>query len=188
MSNALTSNTNLASYDYIIAGAGGAGLSLLHYLMESPGLSSKSILVIDKSFQKTNDRTWCFWNKDASAFENLVKNSWDTISIHAEGFDKELPTAPFSYKMIQGIDFYNSILKEAKTKSKNDAVNIGKFEIRKGPYGFYFQHNKKNYGIGNRDPSTLTEQDCKQIISSKKEWLDNNTKKPSNNPKKVENK
>ena len=117
MSNAIISNTNLASYDYIIAGAGGAGLSLLHYLMESPGLSSKSILVIDKSFQKTNDRTWCFWEKNISAFENLVKNRWDTISIHAEGFDKELPTAPFSYKMIQGIDFYNAVLSKAKTKT-----------------------------------------------------------------------
>ena len=117
MSNAIISNTNLASYDYIIAGAGGAGLSLLHYLMESPGLSSKSILVIDKSFQKTNDRTWCFWEKNISAFENLVHHRWNTISIHAEGFDKELPTAPFSYKMIQGIDFYNSVLSKAKSKT-----------------------------------------------------------------------
>jgi len=117
MSNAIISNTNLASYDYIIAGAGGAGLSLLHYLMESPGLSSKSILVIDKSFQKTNDRTWCFWDANISAFENLVHHRWDTISIHADGFDKELPTAPFSYKMIQGIDFYNSVLSKAKTKT-----------------------------------------------------------------------
>jgi lycopene beta-cyclase len=117
MSNAIISNTNLASYDYIIAGAGGAGLSLLHYLMEAPSLASKSILVIDKSFQKTNDRTWCFWDANISAFENLVKNRWDTISIHAEGFDKELPTAPFSYKMIQGIDFYNAVLNEAKSKS-----------------------------------------------------------------------
>jgi lycopene beta-cyclase len=117
MGNAIDTNTNVASYDYIIAGAGGAGLSLLHYLMQCPSLVTKSILVIDKSFNKTNDRTWCFWNKDASAFENLVKNRWDTISIHAQGFDKELSTAPFSYKMIQGIDFYNSILKEAKTKS-----------------------------------------------------------------------
>jgi lycopene beta-cyclase len=83
MSNAILSNTNLASYDYIIAGAGGAGLSLLHYLMEAPSLASKSILVIDKSFQKTNDRTWCFWDKNISSFENLVKNRWDTISIHA---------------------------------------------------------------------------------------------------------
>jgi lycopene beta-cyclase len=117
MTNATHTNSELASYDYIIAGAGGAGLSLLHYLMQCSSLARKSILVIDKSFNKTNDRTWCFWNKDASAFEDLVKNSWDTISIHAEGFDKELPTAPFSYKMIQGIDFYNAVLKEAKTKS-----------------------------------------------------------------------
>ena len=117
MSNAIETNIKIASYDYIIAGAGGAGLSLLHYLMEAPSLSSKSILVIDKSFQKTNDRTWCFWDNGISAFENLVKNRWNTISIQAHGFDKELPTAPFSYKMIQGIDFYNSILKEAKTKS-----------------------------------------------------------------------
>ena len=117
MSNALISNTNLASYDYIIAGAGGAGLSLLHYLMEAPSLASKSILVIDKSFQKTNDRTWCFWEKNISAFENLVHHRWDTISIHAEGFDKELPTAPFSYKMIQGIDFYNAVLSKAKSKT-----------------------------------------------------------------------
>ena len=117
MSNATHTHTELVSYDYIIAGAGGAGLSLLHYLMQSSDLASKSILVIDKSFQKTNDRTWCFWNKDESVFENLVKNRWDTISIHAQGFDKELSTAPFSYKMIQGIDFYNTILKEAKTKS-----------------------------------------------------------------------
>ena len=117
MSNATHTHTEVARYDYIIAGAGGAGLSLLHYLMQSSSLASKSILVIDKSFQKTNDRTWCFWNKDASVFENLVKNRWDIISIHAQGFDKELPTAPFSYKMIQGIDFYNFILSNAKSKS-----------------------------------------------------------------------
>jgi lycopene beta-cyclase len=117
MSNAINTNTEVASYDYIIAGAGGAGLSLLHYLMQCSSLVTKSILIIDKSFNKTNDRTWCFWNKDASVFENLVQHRWNTISIHAQGFDKELPTAPFSYKMIQGIDFYNSILSKAKSKS-----------------------------------------------------------------------
>ncbi len=116
MSNAVVNN-KIASYDYIIAGAGGAGLSLLHYIMEAPNLASKSILVIDKSFQKTNDRTWCFWDANISAFENLVHHRWNTISIHAEGFDKELSTAPFSYKMIQGIDFYNSVLSKAKSKT-----------------------------------------------------------------------
>jgi len=117
MSNSIASTTSNDSYDYIIAGAGGAGLSLLHYLMGSSILSTKSILVIDKSFQKTNDRTWCFWEKEKGAFEALVNNRWDTISIHADSFNKVLSTAPFTYKMIQGIDFYNAILSKAKSKS-----------------------------------------------------------------------
>jgi lycopene beta-cyclase len=117
MSNTISSTSSLGSYDFIIAGAGGAGLSLLHYLMGSSILGSKSILVIDKSFDKTNDRTWCFWEKEPGAFENLVHHHWDTISIHAKGFNKKLSTTPFTYKMIQGIDFYNAILSQAKLKS-----------------------------------------------------------------------
>ena len=103
-------------YDYIIAGAGGAGLSLLHYLLASPILSNKQILVIDQSLHKTNDRTWCFWEIGDHEFESLVQHRWDAISIHAESFSKELPTSPFSYKMIQGIDFYNYVMTAAKLK------------------------------------------------------------------------
>ena len=103
-------------YDYIIAGAGGAGLSLLHYLLDSPILSNKQILVIDQSLNKTNDRTWCFWEIGDHEFESLVQHRWDAISIHAESFSKELPTSPFSYKMIQGIDFYNYVMTAAKLK------------------------------------------------------------------------
>ena len=103
-------------YDYIIAGAGGAGLSLLHYLLASPILSNKQILVIDQSLHKTNDRTWCFWEIGDHEFESLVQHRWEAISIHAESFSKELPTSPFSYKMIQGIDFYNYVMTAAKLK------------------------------------------------------------------------
>ena len=103
-------------YDYIIAGAGGAGLSLLHYLLASPILSNKQILVIDQSLHKSNDRTWCFWEIGDHEFESLVQHRWDAISIHAESFSKELPTSPFSYKMIQGIDFYNYVMTAAKLK------------------------------------------------------------------------
>jgi len=104
------------SYDYIIAGAGGAGLSLLHYLLASPILSNKKILVIDQSLEKTNDRTWCFWEIGDNEFESLVQHRWDAISIHAGSFSKELATTPFSYKMIQSIDFYNYIITAAKLK------------------------------------------------------------------------
>lgn len=116
MSHANPSLPTAPSYDYIIAGAGGAGLSLLHYLLASPILSNKQILVIDQSLHKTNDRTWCFWEIGDHEFESLVQHRWDTISIHAGSFSKELTTNPFSYKMIQGIDFYNYVITAAKLK------------------------------------------------------------------------
>jgi lycopene beta-cyclase len=48
-------------YDYIIAGAGCAGYSLLYHLLKDPVLNKKKILVLDSNFEKGNDRTWCFW-------------------------------------------------------------------------------------------------------------------------------
>lgn len=117
MSNANTLSTSSPTYDFIIGGAGGAGLSLLHYILYSPILSNKQILVIDKCLTKTNDRTWCFWGVGVNEFEKLVKHHWDAISIHAGAFSKNLSTSPFSYKMIQGIDFYNHVINAAKLKS-----------------------------------------------------------------------
>ena len=108
------------SYDYIIAGAGCAGLSLLHLILQSPVLSEKKILVIDTSFNKTNDRTWCFWETDSGTYEPLVCKSWNRISIHNQGFNRILDTDPFTYKMIEGIDFYNHIIQSAREKSNID--------------------------------------------------------------------
>lgn len=102
------------SYDIIIAGAGCAGLSLLYHLMQSSFLEDKSVLIIDKSFQKSNDRTWCFWEIGNGIFEHLVCKKWDTISIHNWHMHKPLSTSPFSYKMIQGIDYYEYIIRLAK--------------------------------------------------------------------------
>ena len=39
-------------YDYIIAGSGCAGLSLLYKILLTPSLQNKSILVIDKDQKK----------------------------------------------------------------------------------------------------------------------------------------
>ena len=104
-------------YDYIIAGAGCAGLSLLYHILQSPSLKEKQILVVDQSFQKSNDRTWCFWEQGKGDFENLVNKQWEQISIHNDDLNKILPTAPFTYKMIQGIDYYHYIIDFAKTFS-----------------------------------------------------------------------
>ncbi len=117
MDNHSENFTQVASYDYVIAGAGCAGLSLLYYLLQSPVLSTKKILVIDKTFKKGNDRTWCFWEQGAGIFEHLVCKQWNTISIHAASTESFLPTHPFTYKMIQGQDFYAFVMGEAKQRS-----------------------------------------------------------------------
>jgi lycopene beta-cyclase len=101
-------------YDYIIAGAGCAGYSLLYHLLQDPILSQKKILVADANFNKGNDRTWCFWEDSAGPFESIVCKKWSNIEVLKGAMHRYLPTAPFEYKMIQGIDFYQFISDFAK--------------------------------------------------------------------------
>ena len=101
-------------YDYIIAGAGCAGYSLLYHLLQDPILSKKKILVVDANFNKGNDRTWCFWEDQAGPFELIVCKKWSNIEVLKGTMQRLLPTAPFEYKMIQGIDFYQHISAFAK--------------------------------------------------------------------------
>ena len=101
-------------YDYIIAGAGCAGYSLLYHLLQDPILSKKKILVVDANFNKANDRTWCFWEDTAGPFESIVCKKWSNIEVLKGTIHRSLPTAPFEYKMIQGIDFYQHISAFAK--------------------------------------------------------------------------
>jgi lycopene beta-cyclase len=101
-------------YDYIIAGAGCAGYSLLYHLLQDPLLSKKKILVVDANFNKGNDRTWCFWEDSVGPFETIVCKKWSNIEVLKGAMHRSLPTAPFEYKMIQGIDFYQYISDFAK--------------------------------------------------------------------------
>jgi lycopene beta-cyclase len=101
-------------YDYIIAGAGCAGYSLLYHLLQDPILSKKKILVLDANFNKGNDRTWCFWEDQDGPFESIVCKKWSNIEVLKGTMHRSLPTAPFEYKMIQGIDFYQYVTDFAK--------------------------------------------------------------------------
>jgi len=97
-------------YNYIIAGAGCAGLSLAMHMIHSGNFTDKKVLLIDKDPKKSNDRTWCFWQKEESLFEPIVYKKWERIWFHGEEFSKELNISPYQYKMIRAIDFYNYCL------------------------------------------------------------------------------
>ena len=109
-------------YDYIIAGSGCAGLSLLYTILNQPKLVDKKILVLDRDQKTENDRTWCFWEKKPGLFEPIVYHKWDNLIFKNELFTKQFHLEEYSYKMIRGIDFYENVLAFAKKFSTVDFV------------------------------------------------------------------
>ncbi|CAN5236845.1 lycopene cyclase family protein [soil metagenome] len=104
-------------YDYIITGAGCAGLSLLYRMMQQDFFENKKILVIDQAPKKNNDRTWCFWEASEGVFEKIVHHSWKQIDFFSSNFSARFDIVPYTYKMIRGIDFYQYVLNEANQHS-----------------------------------------------------------------------
>ena len=104
-------------YHYIITGAGLSGSSLLIRMISEPYFRDKKILVIDQSPKTENDRTWCFWEKEAGLFEPIIHHSWDKVNFYAKAFSNTLTLSPYQYKMIRGIDFYTYIKNEINNHS-----------------------------------------------------------------------
>lgn len=100
------------SYDYIICGAGCAGLSLLMRMLCSGKFNDKKFLLLDKEPKTKNDRTWCFWEKEAGFFEEIVYKKWQAISFLSKEYSTLMNIAPYHYKMIRGIDFYQYCFNE----------------------------------------------------------------------------
>ncbi len=121
---------NNERYDYIIAGAGCAGLSLLYRVLQEPKLRQKRILVLDKEPKVNNDKTWCFWETEKGLFSPIIYHKWKKLNYYSTSFEKKLNLGNYEYKMIRSIDFYNHILNFAKKFTNvgfqfGDIQNIG---------------------------------------------------------------
>jgi len=130
-------------YDFIIAGAGAAGLSLLVRMIISGKFAGKQILLLDKEPKIKNDRTWCFWEKEPGFFESIVYKSWSSLWIHGTDFSKQLHIEPYRYKMIRGIDFYNYCF-DLISSQKNITVLYGVVK------DMYSDENETSLFLGDR--------------------------------------
>ncbi|MBV9961870.1 MAG: hypothetical protein JO072_06440 [Parafilimonas sp.] len=110
------------AYDYIITGAGCAGLSLLKRMMHHSLFNDKKILLIDKAEKSLNDKTWCFWEQQSGIFEDIVYHRWQQIDFYSNDFSARFDLLPYQYKMIRSIDLYTSVLDEAKHHPNIDIV------------------------------------------------------------------
>lgn len=117
----------LPRYDFIICGAGCAGLSLAMHMIHSGKFGDKKILLIDKDLKRSNDRTWCFWERGESLFEPIVYRHWKTLWFHGEDYSRQLHIHPYQYKMIRGIDFYEYCL-ETISRHKNFDLVTGQVD------------------------------------------------------------
>lgn len=99
----------MRKYDYIFAGTGLAALMTVYQIVLSKKFMDKKILLLDSDAKKTNDRTWCFWEKPNGDYENLVHKKWNTAVFSNEKYSRDLDLNPYQYKMIQGLDFYNYV-------------------------------------------------------------------------------
>ncbi|MGM8360968.1 lycopene cyclase family protein [Flavobacterium sp. ARAG 55.4] len=105
-------------YHYIFTGTGLAALMTVYKMVSSEKFKDKSILLLDENPKKTNDRTWCFWEKENAIWDSIVSKKWDSALFANENFNRNLEIQPYQYKMIQGLDFYNLVF-ELLTKQKN---------------------------------------------------------------------
>ena len=107
-------------YDLVFLGGGCATLSLLTRLIESNACRDKRFLIIDPSDKKSNDRTWCFWEKGSGYFEKLVHHEWGELDFKQSGFSDSLDMGGYQYKMVRGIDFYEYCLNVLHTSGQVD--------------------------------------------------------------------
>lgn len=96
-------------YNYIFTGSGLSALMTVYEIIMSGKFSAKSILLIDNNTKKTNDRTWCFWEKPNHQFKNLVSKKWNEALFANQEISINLDLKPYQYNMIKGLDFYNLV-------------------------------------------------------------------------------
>lgn len=113
-------------YDFIVAGGGAAGLSLLVRMLDNSFFNNHRILLIDRETKSGNDKTWCFWEQGEGLFESLVEHSWNKLNFYGSDFSKQLNINPYRYKMIRSGSFYDYCYKKIK---QNPQVEIITTEI-----------------------------------------------------------
>jgi lycopene beta-cyclase len=110
-------------YHYIFTGTGLSALMTVYEMLISGKFENKSILLIDVDNKKTNDRTWCFWEKSNGPFEKIVHKKWDAALFANQEFSKDLDLNPYQYKMIRGLDFYNHVLEMCRKHENISFIN-----------------------------------------------------------------
>ncbi|MCD0474240.1 lycopene cyclase [Flavobacterium sp. EDS] len=110
-------------FDYIFTGTGLSAMMTVYKMVLSEKFIGKTILLIDEDLKKTNDRTWCFWQKESSIWESVISKKWDTALFANESFKRDLDLNPYQYNQIRSLDFYNFVFELIKEQKNVTFLN-----------------------------------------------------------------
>ena len=119
----------MKQYDYIFTGAGLSALMTVYKMVVSGKFQNKRILLLDENAKQTNDRTWCFWIREATLWDSAVSKKWDSALFANVHLQRKLELHPYQYNKIQGLDFYNQVFKLIATGKNIDFVQEKVLEI-----------------------------------------------------------
>ena len=113
---------DLGHYEYVILGAGCAGLSLCYYLLKL-GVTAP-ILILDGKPGFEDDRTWCFWDVEPTPFSHLAIGHWHSWTIAAGERSLTQTSSSYPYLCLTARDFYEHVLEEI-SKHPNVTLRLG---------------------------------------------------------------
>ena len=157
-------------------------------MIRSGKFNDAKILLLDKEPKTKNDRTWCFWEKEKGFFEEVVYRKWDSISFLSTKYSSLMNIAPYQYKMVRGIDFYqycfNEIAKHANIHVVYGDIKSWRYENKEA----VFNINNQEFRLGDAQvfnsiyiPGVATKKTIR-LLQHFKGWVIE-TNEPSFNPK-----
>jgi lycopene beta-cyclase len=120
-------------------------MSLLIHMKQAGLLEGKKILLTDRDAKNVNDRTWSFWEDEPGLFDGIVYRRWQQLKVAGRHFQKTSAIAPYTYKMIRGIDFYNYCLAQLNEVPGITVIKGTITEIKNEPAGASLTINDVTY-------------------------------------------
>ena len=158
-------------FKYIIVGAGTAGLHLINSMVDDKFFKNKKILLIDKSFNKTEEKCFSYWEKGEGKWDKIITKSWLKSQFITEHKKINLKLKDYIYKMIKSNDFYEYVKKKV---SKYDNIELLKddiLKIRKEEGNVIVVGSRSNYVCDHVFDSRITENiDIDKHISLKQHF------------------
>lgn len=95
-------------YDYIIAGGGCSGMSLVYHLLSS-SLRNAKVLILDNQWHDPPGKTWCFWNKYPLPYQSAQQTSWKDLKFVSNSFSISEDVSPYQYFYVDSKHFFSEI-------------------------------------------------------------------------------